>query len=162
MASVPVKKKTTNNNKKAEGLAIKKTAGKVRRQRQDRAGIHISVTRCERIAKASWKGRVSDWRVRDFFVISFFFHFIQVSEDAQVVLATALQWIAERLFSDAARAANADGPKTRIHKGHFQSALVRNSWLGQAGIIKGHVLGSAAISRMIKAQGDEEGEGDEE
>lgn len=96
-----------------------------------------------------------------FFVVSFFFPF-QVSEDAQVVLATALQWIAERLFADAARAANADGPKTRINKGHFQSALVRNSWLGQAGIIKGHVLGSAAISRMIKAQGDEEGEGDEE
>jgi hypothetical protein len=80
-----------------------------------------------------------------------------VSEDAQVILATALQWIAERLFVDAARAANADGPNTRINKGHFQSALARNAWLGQSGIIKGHVLGSAAISRVIKA-GDEEEE----
>ena len=88
--------------------------------------------------------------------------FPQVGEDAQVILATALQWIAERLFSDAARAANANGPKTRINKGHFQTALVRNAWLGQAGIIKGHVLGSAAISRMITSQGDEDGDRDEE
>ena len=66
MASHPVttKKKSAavskaGDEKKKKNLEIKKTVGKVRRQRQDRAGIHISVTRCERIAKASWKGRVS-------------------------------------------------------------------------------------------------------
>jgi hypothetical protein len=71
-STLPVKKKKKTTlvqaeKKKFSATAINAKVGKVRRQRQDRAGIHISVSRCERIAKASWKGRVSCHRRLVFF-----------------------------------------------------------------------------------------------
>lgn len=120
---------------------------KAKRQlRQNRAGIHISVRKCEKAIAARWKG--------------------QISSEAPVALAALLNHITATLYRDAAVFADKgltrheeeeDGGeeeskgkngKHRITGGDIQAALTTNIWL-RRNLIKGTVVGAAPVTRQL-------------
>lgn len=124
--------------KKGVGKAPDKKNAK-RRTNQDRAGLHVSVSRCKRIIHRQWKGKVST--------------------EAAVTLAAFLQYTCQQIFTGAAATASEESPKSRITSAHVQAGLAKNRWLSKSKIIQGRVLGAAPIA---SAAGGNESDVEEE
>lgn len=113
-----------------------------RQTQQERAGLHVSVSRCRRRIARKWKGNIS--------------------ADAAVILAAFLEYIDTTLITAAAAAAQADGATARITSAHVQMALTSTEWLRDRRLVRGRVLGAAPMTMNVVITGDVNDDDDNE